>query len=308
MYLANWVHRDVSTGNIILVKNESGKFVGKLSDLEYAKEFRSESVGSRDPKTVRLFIPDTANCPQYFVGQGTPFFMPWEIHANDRLYLPAHGLLPVGKVKVANLPKRTPRPAAQRSSRLAQWPPFYRFDYDLESLWWIFLWIVLSRVLHKPARDLSEVVFTYSTRPNPGRTKIFKDLEDPSILEAMDPKLETLAHPIYTILSLLHSSYREIPDSLDHYLKTLANFWDILQDMASLIDKIGGFELSAPDADILPSQAQEKRQREDESDSAGEEDVGGEGSQKRQRTQLDSAAKNRTSHPGKFTHHIQTSC
>jgi hypothetical protein len=37
--------------NIIVVSRQGGRFGGKLSDLEYAKEFADES-GSPDPKTV----------------------------------------------------------------------------------------------------------------------------------------------------------------------------------------------------------------------------------------------------------------
>jgi hypothetical protein len=51
MYLADWVHRDVSAGNIIAVKRPGGKCGGKLSDLEYAKHCEDAS-GSSDPKTV----------------------------------------------------------------------------------------------------------------------------------------------------------------------------------------------------------------------------------------------------------------
>ena len=52
MLLAKWVHRDISVGNIILVKNEDGQWTGRVSDLEYAREFDSTSSGHKDPKTV----------------------------------------------------------------------------------------------------------------------------------------------------------------------------------------------------------------------------------------------------------------
>ena len=50
MFIANWVHRDISTGNII-VMIDGDVVQGKLSDLEYAKEFGSTS-GSADSETV----------------------------------------------------------------------------------------------------------------------------------------------------------------------------------------------------------------------------------------------------------------
>jgi hypothetical protein len=49
MYLAGWMHRDVSAGNIIVVTRPGGKCGGKLSDLEYTKHCEDKSS---DPKTV----------------------------------------------------------------------------------------------------------------------------------------------------------------------------------------------------------------------------------------------------------------
>ncbi|EKM75059.1 hypothetical protein AGABI1DRAFT_132597 [Agaricus bisporus var. burnettii JB137-S8] len=61
MYLAGWMHRDVSAGNIIAVKRPGGKLGGKLSDLEFAKHYRDENASSG----TKI---------------GTAFFMPLEIH------------------------------------------------------------------------------------------------------------------------------------------------------------------------------------------------------------------------------------
>ena len=49
LFLISWIHRDVSSGNILFFRGR-----GKLSDLEYAKEFDlSAGRRSSDPKTVR---------------------------------------------------------------------------------------------------------------------------------------------------------------------------------------------------------------------------------------------------------------
>jgi serine/threonine protein kinase len=53
LFLARWVHRDVSEGNIILVRSEHG-VRAKLSDLEYAGFFAEDRTISTDPKTVRI--------------------------------------------------------------------------------------------------------------------------------------------------------------------------------------------------------------------------------------------------------------
>ena len=50
------MHRDISTGNIIVVEN-NGCIRGLVSDLEYAKAMSNESASS-DPKTVRFDVQD----------------------------------------------------------------------------------------------------------------------------------------------------------------------------------------------------------------------------------------------------------
>jgi serine/threonine protein kinase len=49
--MAGYIHRDISTGNIIMVKDSNRKITGKLSDMEFAKRFDC-SQSSPDPKTV----------------------------------------------------------------------------------------------------------------------------------------------------------------------------------------------------------------------------------------------------------------
>ena len=52
MFLAGWIHRDISSGNILWYSDQ-GRARGLLSDLEYAKRFPSNSTSaSADPKTV----------------------------------------------------------------------------------------------------------------------------------------------------------------------------------------------------------------------------------------------------------------
>lgn len=50
MFLAGWVHRDISTGNILALRTSDG-LVGKLGDLEYAQRFPTWQ-GTYEPKTV----------------------------------------------------------------------------------------------------------------------------------------------------------------------------------------------------------------------------------------------------------------
>ena len=55
MFLAGWVHRDISSGNLLYCEID-GKGRGILSDLEYAKEYQAfGDESSVDPKTVSCF-------------------------------------------------------------------------------------------------------------------------------------------------------------------------------------------------------------------------------------------------------------
>ncbi|KAF7762408.1 hypothetical protein Agabi119p4_9001 [Agaricus bisporus var. burnettii] len=122
LYLAGYVHRDVSIGNIFLVKTPDG-FAGKLSDLEYAKVFQAGEP-SPDPKT------------------GTPFFMAYEIHAGMVLYNPPQVVdlnsnSPTGHPVSPATSTRSLRPKFRPKRR-----PKFRFTHDLESLLWVTLYIL----------------------------------------------------------------------------------------------------------------------------------------------------------------------
>lgn len=55
MFLAGWVHRDISPGNLLCYDSGDKKGIrGKLADLEYARKFNPDGTGSADPKTVRV--------------------------------------------------------------------------------------------------------------------------------------------------------------------------------------------------------------------------------------------------------------
>ncbi|KAJ3575711.1 hypothetical protein NP233_g914 [Leucocoprinus birnbaumii] len=71
LFLAGWVHCDISAGNIILVKDAHGRVSGRLSDFEYARE--SEQVGQSVSMNAKT---------------GTPYFLPIEIHSGMTLLNP----------------------------------------------------------------------------------------------------------------------------------------------------------------------------------------------------------------------------
>ncbi|KAK0197924.1 hypothetical protein F5146DRAFT_1116901 [Armillaria mellea] len=110
LYVASYVHRDISSGNILLC---SGK--GKVSDLEYCKVFQSEGPQS-DPKT------------------GTPIFMAVEVQSKHYRFKPT-GTADDAAVTsaLALLDRDDPF-----SDPIAPGTPFlHDFYHDVESLWWI---------------------------------------------------------------------------------------------------------------------------------------------------------------------------
>jgi len=158
------MYRDLSTGNIIVVEN-NGCVQGFLSDFEYAKATSNQSSSS-DPKTVCFDTED--RCCLTF-DQGTPYFMPLEIH-NGRRY--------------ARPPKKPSPQSFQEMEQnavnaLLHSPNLdiilrYSYNHDQESLMWVALYIVLGRVDVKAAQEICSNMFTNSLRPSPYREDFFQ--------------------------------------------------------------------------------------------------------------------------------------
>ncbi|KXN88723.1 hypothetical protein AN958_06590 [Leucoagaricus sp. SymC.cos] len=139
----DWVHRDISTGNIIVLGSRNS-IRGKLTDLEYAGQFSFRPPFAKDPKT------------------GTAFFMAHEILFRHRVML--------------NLKERR---KSKKTTRSRSGPPhriIYNFQHDLESLWWIALWFPLACVDYHPSRRYADTNFQDNIfNPPIDRSKIFLD-------------------------------------------------------------------------------------------------------------------------------------
>ncbi|KAG2008960.1 other/FunK1 protein kinase [Coprinopsis cinerea AmutBmut pab1-1] len=109
MFCAGWVHRDVSTGNILALKTgSSSSWQVKLSDLEYSRRF-----------------PDT-NLSGGEQIMGTPYFMACEIHFGKHLF-PSD-------------------PETVWTKRYPRRPVIHGYQHDLEGIWWIILWFSTMRI------------------------------------------------------------------------------------------------------------------------------------------------------------------
>ncbi|TFY51765.1 hypothetical protein EVG20_g10848 [Dentipellis fragilis] len=145
MFLAGWVHRDISGGNLLWFSETETEGRGILSDLEYAKKFDANGQGSADPKT------DT---------QGTPFFMAIEIQRRDHIYQPRKA------VGLKELPKRS----AIKHSK----PPLmiHNFEHDLESLFWVLLWTITIRAGDESTQQHVASIFQQSSHCSRERGKV----------------------------------------------------------------------------------------------------------------------------------------
>ncbi|PBK77621.1 hypothetical protein ARMSODRAFT_1010272 [Armillaria solidipes] len=104
LYIASYVHRDISSGNILLC---SGR--GKISDLEYAK----------------LFLPEG---PKRDSNTGTPDFMATEVQEEQYLF----------KAKVDFNGTEFESKLLFSNTDTAPHQPFlHNFYHDVESPWWI---------------------------------------------------------------------------------------------------------------------------------------------------------------------------
>ncbi|KAF9543025.1 hypothetical protein CPC08DRAFT_716824 [Agrocybe pediades] len=183
MHCAGWVHRDISSGNILAYEvgpggNRRSRWQAKLSDLEYAKRFypRGEDKDgeSKDPKT------------------GTPYFMPHEILTSQ--YLSA----PVPKSSSEDSKEKEKEKLkeyqAQRGNGMAtvqtqESTVVHNPQHDVESLWWLKLWILTFCVNHPESREWAGLVFRNSLNPSKKRRGAFTSNIDRLLSDKLRPDL-----------------------------------------------------------------------------------------------------------------------
>ncbi|KAJ3768089.1 hypothetical protein FB446DRAFT_612733, partial [Lentinula raphanica] len=120
IYLAGWVHRDISGGNVYWFSHAK---TGLLGDFEYAVK-RSEER-------------------HHDVRTGTPFFMAAETMRNVYLYLPDNNKKAPPKSLLDPLnPAEEEEDAAPIPVAESEYPFSYNPLHDLESIWWIIVYVL----------------------------------------------------------------------------------------------------------------------------------------------------------------------
>ncbi|KXN86767.1 hypothetical protein AN958_09648 [Leucoagaricus sp. SymC.cos] len=193
MYVAGWVHRDISTGNIIVV-GSGDSTCGKISDLEYAKVFGSTSPTARDPKT------------------GTPFYMAFELLDNDWLYRK--------EADPGAIEERINQSLPVTQLLETPWPTVvYNFQYDLESVWWIALWCLLVCVNHPPSRDCAPTIYENTINYVPTERRLIFTRDNylsKKLQKVLFSKFEPLRKHLVNWRDILYSHYlqREAKDEV----------------------------------------------------------------------------------------------
>ncbi|KAG8950086.1 hypothetical protein FRC04_007940 [Tulasnella sp. 424] len=204
MFLAGWVHRDISSGNIYAYRfQESGtdKVRGILADLEFAKLFEAERAeGSSDPRT------------------GTAFFMPVEIQRQILFYNPAASRKMPSRVKPKNKEpdnnnnksssssEESSDEEASESDLKRSIGVIHNFEHDMESIFWLLLWILSVRF--PPERTAQQerecqravsTIFQNTSQCPPEREQIFtcKGALELFLKRWINPDLKLFGHLVW---------------------------------------------------------------------------------------------------------------
>ncbi|KAG2008875.1 other/FunK1 protein kinase [Coprinopsis cinerea AmutBmut pab1-1] len=129
MFCAGWVHRDLSPGNILAARvSPDGPWQVKLSDLEYAKRFPSDNPPGATPKTA------------------SHNYMAYEVSTQKKI---------VSEEEEVELECESGEEESSivKEFAVASTPVDHNYQHDLESIWWISLWLGSARVDMDLPRD-----------------------------------------------------------------------------------------------------------------------------------------------------------
>lgn len=138
------------------------------------------------------------------------------------------------------------QPALNRNPELqiVLTPPKFRFSHDLESLWWIALWILIYRVAYPEARALAKDVYTHDFRPTDKRKHLFKMGNCSGFLRnCIRPDLADCALPLAEFRNALYESYQD-KSNVDNmlnptsYVKTYCDTWTCLCSWMDVITTV----------------------------------------------------------------------
>ncbi|KAF9544847.1 hypothetical protein CPC08DRAFT_401164 [Agrocybe pediades] len=204
MHCAGWVHRDISSGNVLAYRsNEKQRWQAKLSDLEYAKEF-PPTRGRAETKDSKV---------------GTPYFMPHEILKNAYISIPT-SVVEQARKELANDDEDSDEmddDSTEDGSSTEENSPerdlswhtvVHNPQHDVESLWWLGLWTLTVRVDHSPSRQWAKPIFRDTLNPSDARQAAFVDVILDQLRGCLHPNIrKPFAKRVEKFRERLYESY-----------------------------------------------------------------------------------------------------
>ena len=197
----------MSTGNILSCDGHA-----KLADLEYAKKIGD--LNSHDMRTVSE-SPTSLSGKSFIVSQqGTKDFMSIETAAHQFLFNSSDDS---SEPVEPSLTFKQLRIAMQLGEKMAQpeTPFFHNHLHDLESLWWIAVWVVFYN-------NFSEPEPSYKLLDAAHRLGTAQKLFPPTLDH-------TTRRDAFQLHSKLHSRFRKICDELPHKKEDIYYNLDLLR-------------------------------------------------------------------------------
>ncbi|KAF4623317.1 hypothetical protein D9613_001526 [Agrocybe pediades] len=245
MFAAGWVHRDISTGNILAYQpHQAEGWTAKLSDLEYAKKFPPDdnAVAAIDPKT------------------GTPYFMPIEIASSTYLYdVP---------VSVSSPPRKDSPMALQDDESLdesddddsvletfpnndIEMHVIHNFQHELESLWWIILYELTARIMHLSSNNYAKTIFQNTVMPTTARTHALRYSIDTKLKQTLPEFAKLFIDPVEQLRRALLQEYKKREQNArvykpESYISIHRTFKTYLNHLCELVSQCPTIELGKP--------------------------------------------------------------
>ncbi|KAJ3557293.1 hypothetical protein NM688_g1550 [Phlebia brevispora] len=208
IHKAGWVHRDVSSSNILWINDTDPSKLGrgKLVDLEYAKK------------------EDDAS--QHLIQTATPFFMAVEVRQRNYRFFdneergqtpmerdPARGH---AEQHTARVGQSTDTSKTPRRSEEANLRPFrYMKLHDIESVWWIAVYLLFYRGIHpddrpEDLRELQDSIAAAMFENTEVRSDVFHlGKQFASYIDKLHPSVQSAGYVLESIRVKLNEAYKE---------------------------------------------------------------------------------------------------
>ncbi|KAI0345493.1 hypothetical protein BDW22DRAFT_1352969 [Trametopsis cervina] len=210
LHSTGWLHRDISSGNILIVDG-----IVKLTDLEYAKNMMNS----------------TSHSERY----GTLYFMALEVRYHRYRFLPDEGPIVSEAAQGDNSTfkigsRRAPKPRAPMPDaidrKISKAAPFKHNPlHDIESLWWLLVFLTMTRKVVVEGSDSKTFGDQYAYY-SPIFTEQLKRVDaltlpqtfiagQQHIHPAMDTAIRALEHARLVIVNAYRNAEKNV-DGIDH--------------------------------------------------------------------------------------------